>query len=46
MFYWASKAVDTPAFTPDLTAPRTYWFLAAPLTPSSMARLMVCPDER
>ena len=40
------KAADTPALTRDLTAPRTYLFLAAPLTPSSIALLMVWPDER
>ena len=47
MFYY-SKAFDAPdapdltaVVTPDLTAPRTYLFLAAPVTPSSIALLIV-----
>ena len=43
---YSVKAVLTPALTPDLTAPRTYWFLAAPLTPSSIALLRLPPDLR
>ena len=37
----SSNNVDTPA----LTAPLTYLFSAAPLTPSSIALLMMWPDE-
>ncbi len=39
--YSLSKAVLTPDLTVDLTAERTCLFLAAPLTPSSTAWLMV-----
>ena len=35
--HWVAAAL-TPAFTPDLTAPRTYSFFAAPLTASCVAR--------
>lgn len=36
----------TPAATPDLTAPLTALFLAAPVTASSVALLILPPDWR